>query len=120
MSDEQLVALAIAMVDAFVKTGRVKPVLPDGRRDDVVRCCLLLLTEPGALDVYLTTIKAEQQRQGVQLRLWPLVENGVEVETAEETIPRLSDDDLACFAFVPDACLSIPPIQEDFDEGLLD
>ena len=36
MSTNQLVELATAMVDAFVQGGKVKPVLPEGRREDIV------------------------------------------------------------------------------------
>ena len=71
MSTNQLVELATAMVDAFVQGGKVKPVLPEGRREDIVSTLAWLIAntwqgDDEALDAYIAALEAEQEKQGVR------------------------------------------------------
>src|SRR5256885_17040887 len=64
-----LVVLAAALVEAFVRGGKVKPVLPEGRRDEVVAALTRLMLDTEARDAYAAALDAERRRQGVGLLL---------------------------------------------------
>ena len=70
------------MVDAFVQGGKVKPVLPEGRREDIVSTLAWLIAntwqgDDEVLDAYIAALEAEQEKQGVREPL--LAQSGLEI-----------------------------------------
>ena len=95
-------ALATGLVGAFVRGGKIKPVLPEGRRDEVVAALTRLLLDTEALDAYAAALDAERRRQGVDLLLLDLPCLDLpDRQVAREGFARLSDDQLADLAIDP-------------------
>ena len=97
-----LVVLAVALVEAFVRGGKVKPVLPEGRRDEVVAALTRLMLDTETRAAYGAALEAEQERQGVVLLLLDLPCLDVpDRQVAREGFAGLSDDQLADLAIDP-------------------
>ena len=102
MTVRELVRVATTMVNAYVKAGRVKPVLPKRYRRKVVSALSLAVTNFFAYEIYLAALKAKLKDNGIGnlefQQLW-----GLEDEVVNRGFAVLSNDDLACFALSPDA-----------------
>lgn len=97
----KLLELAATMVAAFAQGGEVKPVLPKGRREEVLSTLQWLMDDEEALRDYFQALDAEHERQGV---MHPHVEIPDEqiAQITADGFGGLSDDALAVFAMTPD------------------
>ena len=87
-----------AIVRAFVSGGKVRPVLPAGRRAEVVELLTRLVVSPRLLDAYCEAVTAERERQGVDDLLFELGDEPIPDAIAAEGFGGLSDEQLADFA----------------------
>src|SRR4051794_3889378 len=53
------------LVDAFVTGGKVKPVLPEGRREEVLAVLTRLMVNSPLLDAFTTALDAERRSRAV-------------------------------------------------------
>ena len=89
---------------AFRATG--KPVLPEGRREEVVRLLTRVVTEPDVYDAYTAALRAGRERLGPEGKRELLTASGPEVpweRIRAEGFAGLSDDVLADLATSPEA-----------------
>ena len=102
MSIDELVSLAKAMVDAFIKDGGVKAVMPEGRRNEVASTLPLLMFDKNALEVYSHALTDEQERRGVWFdvpsRALPAISESLFKQIALNGFDFLSPEQLACIA----------------------
>jgi hypothetical protein len=109
-------ALAVTMVEAYVQGGKAKPVLPEGRRDEVVSVLTFLMAAPDGLEAYVAALDAERRRRGPEVELRLLGMAGLDIpdsQIAAEGFAGLDDDHLADIALSPEA---ICALQEYLDE----
>jgi len=103
-SGEDLAALAAAMVEAYVNSGKRNPMLPAGRREEIIALLHAVMTDPEVFDVYRAALVSEQERQGMRMLL--LLYPGLDIleeQIAAEGFGGLSDEQLANIAISPEA-----------------
>lgn len=115
----EMMSLVAALVDSFVSAGKVKPVLPEGRRDEVIDTATRLMIDRRLLKEFAQALIAERKRRGVDTLLTeiPCPERPIEA-IAARGLSVLDDDQLADLAIRPMglACLS-EYIEETMAEG---
>jgi len=119
MSVNELVNLAAAMVGAFVKAGKVKPVLPEGRREEVVSTLTLLMADPDALETYAAALE-DERRRGREVEMQLLGMSGIDIPDARiaaQGFAALSDDELADIALSPEAIHALREYLDDPETG---
>jgi hypothetical protein len=95
-------ALAASLVDAFVQGGKARPLLPAGRRDEVVAALTALLIDAEAMDRYLRDLESAQRDAGVYDLLLGLESPELPVEdVVARGIAALTDEQLAYLAIDP-------------------
>jgi hypothetical protein len=102
-------SLVQALVDAFVAGGKVKPVLPEGRREEILAALTRLMVNRPMLKEIAEMLVVERLRLGVDelLMMIPVPELPVEA-VAERGLSALDDGQLVNLAIDPVAlaCLS--------------
>lgn len=80
------------LIEAFIQTGKVKPVLPTGQRDEVIAAITPMMVNAGLLREYLAALHEERRRRGVDQLL------------AEREFPELPIDEIlqGGFTTLPD------------------
>ena len=111
LTDEQL---AVALVQAYVAGGMVKPVLPEGMRQPVIDLLYGLFADSDRLARYLEFLRAEQDRHGATDRILHSPTFDIDDERiAQDGFDDLSDEVLAAIA-------SYPYVASSFEEYLDD
>ena len=111
--DEQL---ATDLVMAFIDLGKVKPVLPVGRRGEVIELLTRLMAARDFFEAYVAALEAELEHREVRLLL--LESGGAGLDIPDEQIARegfggLTDDQLADIAISPEALHAIRDYLDD-------
>jgi hypothetical protein len=118
---DELVDSAAAMIDAFVSGGKIKPVMPQGRREEVVSTLTRLMVDRSLLGRYNAALDEERRRRGVgQL----LAERDFPELPIDEILhsgfAALSDDQLAELACRPAALACLHElVQEMIDDDMV-
>lgn len=94
--------LAVELVEAFVRGGKERPVLPAGRREEAIALLTRLMVNPQLLKEYAAGIEAERRRLDVHRVLMELDSSELPVEAiAERGLSPLGDEQLAELAIEP-------------------
>jgi hypothetical protein len=96
--------LAREMVRAFVSGGKERPVLPHGRRGEIISLVVRAMIEPDLLDGYIRAIEEERRSQEAEEALLGLpCPDLPEERIAEGGFDSLADGELAAIAVDPAA-----------------
>ena len=106
--------LAVALVQAYVVGGMVKPVLPEGMRQAVIDLLYGLFADSDRLARYLAFLRAEQDRWGATERMLRTPCYDIDDERiAWGGFDDLSDEVLAAIAFYPYVASSFEEYLDD-------
>jgi hypothetical protein len=113
-SDDQ--RLSAELVETYVSGGKLRPLLPTGRRNEIVALLTGLMADRDRFDAYIAGLSSELEHHHVRLHL--LQKGGADLELPAEAIARegfgsVSDDQLADIALSPEA---LEAIQEHLDD----
>jgi len=101
-------SLVVALVEAFVAGGNVKPVLPADRRAEVVAVLTRLMGSDRLLADYCDAVTAARERKGVHRLLLMLPDEEIpDGEIAARGFIHLTDDQLADLALSANALRAI-------------
>jgi hypothetical protein len=93
-----------ALFEAFAAAPDGKPAIPRGRRDEVVALLTRLMTDADLCDAYVSTLRTERRRRGVETRLLTLDSPDIpDKQIIAEGFDGLPDDILADIALSPGA-----------------
>ena len=107
-----------SLIEAFIQTGKVKPVLPKGQRDEVIATITPMMVNTSLLQEYIAALNEERRRRGVDQLLAEreFLELPID-EILHGGLTSLPDDQLAELACRP---VALACLHELVDEMLDD